>query len=257
MKKTRETSQKSILTTDEEWASQKVYDSPLWRQEIQTSFSHPHRSLLVEKISGYTPFSRILEIGCGYGSNLYLLSKKFPSVEFVGMDINPNAVRHGQEFFHEERCTNVNLEVGKAQDLKKYPDHSFDLIFTDAILMYVKPDEILSVLTEMMRVGKIIILNEWYPFNKFMAISTDTYYCFKRKYETMKFSDEQSSLLRCLFAPKSIAYGVYTGHWTRDYQALIKEVNPSSKIAITKITKNYWNDKKWSKWGAIIEVDTR
>ncbi|MCX6671983.1 MAG: class I SAM-dependent methyltransferase [Euryarchaeota archaeon] len=257
MKKNNDASRKQILKTDEEWASQQVYQSETWRQDVTNLIDHPHRSLLLEKISAHAPVSSILEIGCGYGQNLYLLAKKYPNTEIVGIDINPIVVKKGNEWFQENGLSNVRLEVGRVQNLKKFNDKHFDIVLTDAILIYIKPDEIEPVLKEMLRVGKTLILCEWQCYNKFMARYMDIYYAFKLKYEAMKFSNDSISLIRSLFTPKSASLGLCTGHWTRDYQTLLKKIGFVKHITITKITKEYWNDKKWSTWGAIIEVDTK
>jgi ubiquinone/menaquinone biosynthesis C-methylase UbiE len=245
------------IQTDEEWATSRVYEDNSWRTEFNLSLEHPHRTLLVEKISSYGPISSILEIGCGHGPNLYLLAKKFPDAKIVGLDINPMAVATGQEFFKEKRITNVRFDVGKIQELRRFEDKSFDVVLTDSILIYIQPNEIIPVVRELLRVGKVVILNEWHCFHKFKALCIDTYFCLKLKYESMKFSKENVSLLRCLFASKSFSLGIYIGHWVRNYADLFGQFVPRKNITVTKTPKEYWDDKKWQKWGAIIEVDAR
>lgn len=246
-----------VIKTDKEWASRQVYDHASYREELAEEIVHPHRALLLETISSYAPFSRFLEIGCGYGPNLYLLAKQFPDAEFVGIDINPVAVQKGNEFFREQGFSNVRLSEGKVQDLKSYADKSFDIVLTDAVLIYITPDEITPVVNEILRVGTVVILNEWQCFNTFLALCTDTYYCFKLQYEAIKYSSEKPSLLRGLFTPKSASLGLYTSHWTRDYNALIRYLASPKNLTIRKIPKESWDDKRWQQWGAIIEVNTR
>jgi len=86
-----------ILGTDVEekkWSQRGI-------NEIKNDFSnlnHSHRYFLIEEISKFYPFSHVLEIGCGYAPNLYLLSKKFPSTKFVGIDINHLAIQEGKKW---------------------------------------------------------------------------------------------------------------------------------------------------------------
>ena len=63
--------------------------------EIKKGFSnlnHPHRRLILKKIGAFHPIYSILEVGCGYGPNLYLLAKEFPQADLVGIDINPLSI---------------------------------------------------------------------------------------------------------------------------------------------------------------------
>jgi SAM-dependent methyltransferase len=87
-----------------EWRYRHIYKRG-WAEGYVHSFSHPHRQLLVEKISANAPFTDVLEIGCATGPNLYLLAKKFPMAHFVGVDINPEGIRLGKLFFkrHPQR----------------------------------------------------------------------------------------------------------------------------------------------------------
>lgn len=257
MPKNEEVYHRSTIRTDKEWAQRYIYEGDTCNEEFKDSIKHNHRSLLLERISSYSPISRILEIGCGSGPNLYLLSKKFSDAEIVGIDINPAAVQKGNEIFKKDKISNVRLEEGKAQELGGFKDKSFDIVLTDAILIYIDPNEISPIMKEILRVGKVVILNEWHCFNKYMALCTDIYYSFYLRYEAMKFSGEKINILNRLFQTKYASLGLFTGHWTRDYITLIEQFVPRDKIKITKIPKDLWKDKRWQKWGAIIEVDIR
>lgn len=180
----------------------------------------PHRKFLLEKISTFSPVHSILEIGCGTGLNLYLLSKRFPNAELKGIDINPKSVEYGNTWFKQEGISNVKISVGKADKLV-FQDKGFDVVLTDATLIYVGPDKIKKVIKEMIRVTrKALVLNEWHCFES-----------------------------------SSNPLGVYVGHWTRDYKALLKEFVPEERIFITKIPENtFKSDRNWRKYGAVIEM---
>jgi ubiquinone/menaquinone biosynthesis C-methylase UbiE len=190
-----------------------------WARGYWDSRNHTHRSFLIERISELSP-SSILEIGCNCGPNLYILAKKFPDAEIRGIDINSMAVQKGNEWFTQEGISNVKLLVGKADDLRQFQDKSFDVVFTDAVLIYIGPDKIKKVVEEMLRVArKALILLEWHCFNS-----------------------------------KSDSLGVYVGHWMRDYVALLKEFVPENKIRVIKMPEDIWPDQNWQKWGGVIEV---
>jgi len=190
-----------------------------WIRGYWESRVHSHRNFLIEKVSRFSP-SSILEVGCNCGPNLYLLAKRFPTSKIVGIDINPMAVQKGKEWLAQEGISNVELFVGKADDLGQFQNKSFDVVFSDAVLIYIGPDKIEKVIAEMLRVaGRALILLEWHCFN------------FKSK-----------------------PLGIYVGHWARDYVALLKKFIPEEKICIIKLPEELWPDKNWQRWGGVIEA---
>ncbi len=194
-----------------------------WIKSYWDSRNHPHRPLLIEAISKLNP-SSILEIGCNCGPNLWLLAKKFPDAEIRGIDINPVAIQKGNELFAAEGILNVKLSVGKADELKQFRSKSFDVVFTDAVLIYIGRDKIRRITEEMVRVTREgLFLVEWH--------------CFEPEKQD----------------PNGL--GVRYHHfWKRDYIALLKQVVPEEQIHVTKITEALWPDKNWQEVGAIIKV---
>jgi ubiquinone/menaquinone biosynthesis C-methylase UbiE len=162
-----------------------------------------------------------LEIGCNCGPNLYLLARRFPDVEIVGIDINPAAVQKGNDWFTQEGIKNVKLLLGKADELGQFKDKSFDIVFTDAVLIYIGPDKIKEVIKGMLGITrKALILFEWHSFG-------------------------------CASHP----LGVHVGHWMRDYVSLLKEFVPQENIYVIKMPEELWADKYWQKYGGVVEVD--
>ena len=175
----------------------KDYASEGWK-----SISHLHRKFLLDKISSYSPFENILEIGCNVGPNLYLFSKKFPHVKHYGIDINSKAIEEGRKHFEEEGISNVSLAVGRADRLASFSDKSIDIVFTDAVLMYVGPEKICRVISEIVRIArKAVIFNEWHN-----SINSK----------------------RCFY---------HYGHWVYDYVYLLSEYVSIDSVKKTKIPK--------------------
>jgi SAM-dependent methyltransferase len=197
------------------WRFRHIY-KPRWAEGYIRSFSHPHRQLLIDRIAANMPFSSVLEVGCATGPNLYSLAKRFPDAHYVGVDINPEAIKQGKRFFKQQGVCNVSLLVGKADKLQRFPDKSFDIVFTDAVLMYVGPDKIGKVAEEIQRIArKTIILVEHH-------------------------SKQESSL------------GSYIEKWwIRNYTRLFKPF--SHQIRVMKIPPETWGGN-WGKFGYIIEV---
>lgn len=203
--------------SEKKWASRDL-------SEIRVDFenlNHPHRQFLLEKISTLQPFSRILEIGCNYGPNLYLLAKRFPKTEIIGIDINPLSTSEGNRWLTQKNISNVKLLVDKTDYLNQLPNKSFDIVFTDATLMYIGPDKIKKTIQEMIRITRrAIILFEWHCENN------DLY-----------------------------GLGAYHfGQWKRNYINLFKQFVSKKQICLTKIPKEIWLAKDWQELGYLIEV---
>ncbi len=183
----------------------------------EESLSHPHRKLLVDTIVRYSPQS-VLEIGCASGPNLVLLSQKLPNAKLEGVDVSAKAIETGGRYLELQKIKNVELQTGNVLKLKNFPDKSFDLVLTDATLIYVDKNRIESVLKELIRIAKkAVILNEW-------------------------LTNEDTS--------------AYVGHWAHNYQSLIKKLAPKARVKTTKITPEIWPGD-WSRWGYVLEVDLK
>jgi len=204
---------------EKRWAKRKL-------NEIKKGFSnlnHPHRPFLLEKISTFQPFCNILEVGCGYGPNLYLLARKFPKTELMGIDINPLSIQEGNKLLMKKKISNVTLSVDKVDKLSKFQDKSFDIVFTDALLMYIGPDKIKEIIQKMLRITRqALILVEWHWGNQ----NKDPY-----------------------------GLGIYHfGCWKRNYIHLLRQFISEKQIRATKIPQKLWPAGDWGEMGYVIEV---
>ncbi|MDD5127887.1 MAG: class I SAM-dependent methyltransferase [Dehalococcoidales bacterium] len=203
-----------------------------WVLGYWESRAHKHRPLLVEKIARFAPLDSALEIGCNCGPNLYLLARRFPRVRFTGIDINAASVAEGGRLLAAEGITNVTLAVARADELARFPDRSFDIVFSDAVLIYVGPDKIRQVIGDMLRIArKGVVLLE-----RYVSAKDD--------------KDERAVLGK-----------MRKGLWHRDYAALVRRFVPGAQIQVTGITGETWPDAGWREAGALVEirfpVDTR
>lgn len=123
-----------------------------------SNLNHPHRWWLVEQFDTWYPFTSVLEIGCGYGPNLQLLARRFPGIQMVGIDINPLSVREVNTLPAKLNIGRVQLKVGKADDISHFPDASVDIVFTDALLLYIGSDKIRRVIGEMKQISRRALL---------------------------------------------------------------------------------------------------
>lgn len=195
-----------------------------WVMGYWNSREHSHRSALLSNIESFTPISSALEFGCNCGPNLYLLAKKYPRIELTGIDINASAIEKGKQLFASEGIDTVKLITGGINDLKQFPDNSFDVVFTDAVLIYIGKDVIENVVKEMLRIArKGLVLAERHVSGK-------------------KNQNRARLGIRSL------------GFWHRDYSALLESFVSSDNISITKMNEDIWADPCWQKSGAFIKV---
>lgn len=199
---------------EEDWASRQGTNS------YMTTLDQPHRDLLIKIIEKHQPTSA-LEVGSNSGPNLVRLAQSNPDGRFVGIDVSSSAIDAGKKNLRDKNLKNIELMLGKADDLSDYPDGSFDVVFTDAVLIYIGKDKIDKVRNEMLRVAKkAIVLVEWHDPN---ANPKGTF-IYKR------------------------------GYWKRNYVSLFDGQEGVARIDLTKITRDQWDDDCWSSLGYVIEV---
>ncbi len=190
------------------WKNRKIN----WEQAY-FNLDHPHREMLMKVLKLY-PFESVLEIGCGAGANLYNIKKNFPKAGVSGCDINEDAIKTAKEKLPE-----ADLKVGNAINL---PFHGgkFDLILTDACLIYSGTDKIKRVLREIRRVGS--------RKGSVMFIEFHSESWFKRMF------------LRIMSNNRYFAY---------DYKKLLLK-NYFKGIRVFKINEKQWPGHPWSGKGS-------
>lgn len=218
LKAAKKISNKFFGTLSDElfWRFRHIFDRK-WSENYisKNSLDHPHRKLLIEKILKYKPQS-VLEIGCASGPNLVLLAQKLPAAKLEGTDISRSAIKTGRKYLKLQNIKNVKLKAGNVLDLKKFADKSFDVVFTDAVLIYVDKNKIENVLKELGRIAKkAVVLTEW---------STN------------------------------LNTSQYVGHWAHNYENFFRKISPNAEVAFAKITSDVWTGD-WAKYGYIIEVE--
>jgi len=198
------------------WRFRHIIHDRTWAESYvsREALEHSHRKFLFQVIERHAPLGKVLEIGCASAPNLIILSQKFPETEFQGIDISENAISVGKKYVKEHNIPNISLKAGNADSIKNFPDKSFDVVFTDAVMIYVGPEKIQAILKEMVRVAKkAIILVEWW-------------------------SDKP--------------YAYEADHWAYNWKKLFEEAGISN-LKITRLTDDSWKGE-WAKRGCIVEV---
>jgi len=189
---------------------------------------HPHRDFLI-KILKTSPPKSVLEIGMGCGANLWRIKKEFPNARVCGCDINPDAIKTADEVFRKEYPTkhferpaidsiaDIDFRVG---DITAIPFHGefFDMVITDACLIYIGPDKMDRAIREIRRVG-------YYNF-LFVEFHSDKWW-------------------------KRLALKLASRYYAYDYFKLLSD-NYFKGIKLTKVPKEHFGGEPWNTYGYFI-----
>ncbi|WHN64891.1 class I SAM-dependent methyltransferase [Cysteiniphilum sp. QT6929] len=102
---------------------------------------------------------KVLEIGFGQGGLAQYISNKYPSIDYHGVEINADMVKHANKHYKKPNTHFYHLEN---PDVLPFPKLSFDLIFSKGVLVHL--DNKLPLFTEIHRVCKkdaLFIVNDW------------------------------------------------------------------------------------------------
>jgi methyltransferase-like protein/SAM-dependent methyltransferase len=116
--------------------NQLPYDSHAFSQ------THPDRLCVVARLFGMTPpplaGCRVLELGCGMGTNLIAMAAGMPDATFAGIDLSEGQIAVGQKRIDELGLSNIQLRaadiVAAADDLL-----TFDFIVAHGLYSWAPP----------------------------------------------------------------------------------------------------------------------
>lgn len=104
--------------------------------------THPDRLFTNATLFGLTPTPvgrcRVLELGCGDGSNLMAVAHAHPDAECVGLDLSPAAIADGRAMAAEVGLPNLSLRAADLMDLG--PDLGrFDYVIAHGLYSWIPP----------------------------------------------------------------------------------------------------------------------
>ena len=102
-------------------------------------------------------FDTVLDVGCGTGPVIELLSKKYPGKHFVGLDITPAMIEVAQL----KKLPNAEFIVGDAENLP-FGDGNFDAVLcANSFHHYPNPGAFLREAHRVLRPGGKLILRDY------------------------------------------------------------------------------------------------
>jgi len=129
-----------------------IYDAVPYRTLARPA-THPDRMAVLGRIFGldcpHPNAARVLEVGCGNGSNIIPMALSLPGSEFLGIDLATTAVQQGAERAAAAGVTNVRLEVGDIAELGAEIGE-FDYVIAHGVFSWV-PDHVREALLALIR----------------------------------------------------------------------------------------------------------
>lgn len=129
---------------------------------------------LLHNDSVFPKNSKILEIGCGTGSQTIIIAPKNPTCHFVSMDISDVSLKKANKKIDSLKIKNVSFQTGDIFDMP-FKAESFDHIFVCFVLEHLSaPVQALIRLKKMLKKSGTIMIIEgdhgstfFYPDSKF------------------------------------------------------------------------------------------
>ncbi len=112
------------------------------------------------KLLGNLQGQRVLDVGCGEGSNSVLLAKLGAHV--TGLDISPKSVELARERAHVNGVSERTRFICSPVEIADLPANGFDIIWGDGILHHIIPvlDTVLGKLFQLARPDAQIVFSE-------------------------------------------------------------------------------------------------
>ncbi len=113
----------------------------------------------------------VLELGCGMGFNSDYLAKKYPEINFKGIDITSKHIKRAKE--KAAKLGNLTLQYGDFHDIR-FADNCFDLVFEMESACHTDtPEVVLSEVCRVLKPGGKFMLFEGFRSDKFESLSED------------------------------------------------------------------------------------
>jgi len=104
------------------------------------------------KQANIKPNQRVLDLGCGTGTLVVLLKRKYATAEIVGIDPDPKALRRAEKKIRRAGVA-VQLDEGFSDELP-YDEGTFDRVLSSFMLHHLEEHEREKTLREVLRVLK-------------------------------------------------------------------------------------------------------
>jgi SAM-dependent methyltransferase len=120
---------------------------PLYDEIPYTSFpyaaTHPDRLATVAFLFGVQPpdplAARVLELGCGAGTNLIAIAQSLPEAHAIGVDLSPTAIEQASATAASLGLSNVAFQLHDIRDLVNGELGEFDYVIAHGVYTWIDP----------------------------------------------------------------------------------------------------------------------
>jgi trans-aconitate methyltransferase len=128
------------------------------------------------KYFNLSQINSFLEIGSNCGNRLFPLANRYPNTQFVGVDINLEAIEVGKEYINKYKIENVillHLDITSEEFGQFLKRRTFQIIFTWATLMYLHPRDLTRLLSKIIASSeRIVFIEQYFNSHKIKVISS-------------------------------------------------------------------------------------
>ena len=136
------------------------------------------RTALIQQIAFYRQPRRILEIGCGTGSNLVRLHRQFPKATLLGLDLSADMLAQAQRKIGIGPGSGPITLIQRCYDQPLHPETPFDLILFSYCLAMMNPgwQQALAAALSDLRPGGVLAVVDFHDtpsprFKRWMALN--------------------------------------------------------------------------------------
>jgi len=120
-------------------------------------------TMLIDYLKTISPFSSVIEIGCGFGRiTKLLLSNFFHIEEYIAVDISLHQIENAKEYIKTTKSnTDLQFVVSDIRllEIKK----KYDLVLASEFFMHVLPSDINNVIRKIVGLSNKHVVNiDWY-----------------------------------------------------------------------------------------------
>lgn len=118
----------------------------------------------IKILGSFSKESTVLDVGCGGGLFLLNLSKYFPNMQMLGIDISAAAITDAQQSLHRWQQKNPHPQVSfqfQQQAQLDFPENSFDIILATLVCHHLNDEELIDFLKQAyFAAEKAVIIND-------------------------------------------------------------------------------------------------
>lgn len=165
--------------------------------------------------------SQVLEVGCGEGAVIELLSDLFPNAQITGIDITPRIGR-----LYKGDLSRVRFRQETIKDFAYENKGMFDFVVIIDVLHHIPPQihkEFLTDTKKALKKGGVLLLKDWTR----SKMPIHLFSCFMERYVTgdkvhYLSIDELRCLIREVFGENSILKEAIIPPWKNNIAFLVK-----------------------------------